>query len=150
MPSYPANDPRTQTGGFVRDVRLVEVEDGDTTYTLMAFEVGGTLTLGAMTKGPFEGTAEWQLGAAGLVVRFAAEPRSGIVPVATRNAPAGTAELDGEKAGFRTFQWINVDVDSSRWLPTQPAALSLTFASRDGKRVRLPESGVYAAQTVAK
>ena len=55
IPSYPADDPRTETGGFVREVRLVEVESDATNYILMAWRTGEILTLGAMTQGPFEG-----------------------------------------------------------------------------------------------
>ena len=145
IPSYRADDPRPQTGGFVREVRLAETIVGETKFILMAFRVGDTLTLGAMTEGPFEGTARFRLGEHELGFEFA--PEHGDVAVETTNPPAGVERPIGQQAGFKGFRWVNVDLDSDAWLPDGAARLDLRFTDRAGRVTSLPTTGsAFAAR----
>jgi len=148
VPTYAADDPRPNSGGFVREVRLVDVERGGTKYTLMAFRVGDVLTLGAMTEGPFVGEVEWQLGAHRLRFEVATEPRSGRVLVAVE--PVQAAQLHGDKAGFGAYSWTNIELPAPDWWPDGGRSLQLTFEPATGDAVRLPADGAYAAQFVAR
>ncbi|MEL6904429.1 MAG: hypothetical protein AAFP22_03430 [Planctomycetota bacterium] len=146
VPRYAEDDERPNTGGFVRDVSLASVERDGTTFTLMAWQVGDVLTLGAMTDGAFTGQVEWQLGTRGFRFDVDEEPRSGRMPVEAIDPPAGAAALGGDKAGFSSFSWTNVDLEASLWWFEGPAALSVTWRTEAGKLVRLPEEGAFAAR----
>lgn len=149
IPSYPADDPRPQTGRFVREVRLAETTVGETRFILMAFRVGDTLTLGAMTEGPFEGSANFRLGKRGLEFDFAAD--HGEIAVTTTNPPAGAERPRGQQAGFRDYRWINVELESDLWLPDGATLLGLRFRDRLGQVTTLPVTGgAFAARLEAR
>lgn len=149
VPSYAADDPRPRTGGFVRDVQLAETErDGDR-FILMAFEVGTTLTLGAMVEGDFEGDVVWRLNDAKLTLRLASKQPPAGVSVTVEEGPSGVEVPVGQQAGFRGYRWVNIELDSARWLPGRIGALSLTFEPEQGDAVRLPvDEHVFAARLV--
>ena len=150
IPSYPADDPRTETGGFVREVRLVEVESDATNYILMAWRTGEILTLGAMTQGPFEGDVRWSIN--GAVLDFTAElkPASQHVVVRATGAPPAAADAFGETAGFRDYRWTNIELKAPLWITGDECSLTLTFQPKTGSRVSLPTDGVFAARLVAR
>ncbi|MEM7204045.1 MAG: PQQ-binding-like beta-propeller repeat protein [Planctomycetota bacterium] len=150
IPSYAADDPRPKSGGFVREVRLAEVERDGTKYILMAWEVGEVLTLGAMTQGPFEGDVDWRLDDAHVRFAVTTEPRSGKVAVVAKHASAGASPLEGRKAGVGDYRWTNVDLPSPLWFARRRGAVSLTFRAKDGAVVTLPQNGSYAARMVAR
>ena len=150
VPSYAADDPRPQQGGFVRDVRLEEVEQDETKYILMAWRVGDVLTLGAMTQGPFVGHVRWSLDDALLDFDVVAKPASQDVPVRVTGAPAAAGPLRGETAGFRDYRWTNIDLASPVWLSDDQCALSVTFEAADGAVVTLPDRGAYAVRMIER
>ena len=150
IPSYSIDDPRPQSGGFVSQVRLAEIERAGTRYILMAWEVGDVLTLGAMTQGPFEGEVDWRIGDAHIHFSVDAESGSGKVPVTASAAPNGVEPLSGERAGFRDFRWTNVELRTSQWLSERSGALSVSFRANDGAVVSLPPAGAYAMHLAAR
>lgn len=150
VPSYAADDPRPQQGGFVRDVRLEEVERDETKYILMAWRVGDVLTLGAMTQGPFVGHVRWSLDDALFDFDVVAKPASQDVPVRVTGAPAAAGPLRGETAGFRDYRWTNIDLASPVWLSNDQCALSVTFEAADGAVVTLPDRGAYAVRMIQR
>ena len=150
IPSHAADDPRPGEPGFVRGVRLVEIGRGETTFVLMAFEVGSELTLGAMVQGAFTGDVRWRLGDATLSFAFGDEAADGGVPVDVHGGPAGAPAPVGEQAAFGGFRWVNIVLDSAAWLPHRKGALSLRFTGRDGVAVQMPSHGTYAARLVRR
>lgn len=147
VPAYQADDPVVNQGGFVNQVRLAEVERAGTSYILMAFAVGERMTLGAMVQGPFTGDAVWRVGSYGFRVSF----DTGQTRVVDLSAPAGTADLVAQTAGFRDFRWVNVDVDRAGWFPGGEADLALEFLPSGGKPIVLPDEGwAYDARLVER
>lgn len=150
IPTYTKDDPRPGTGGFVRDVRLVEAAQNGTKYILMAWQVGDVLTLGAMTEGPFEGRVEWRLNDAALRFDVDAKPASGDVVIDTIDAPAGVARPVGQTAGFRGYRWTNIELPAAAWFGAAAGSVSLTFTSKDGAVVSLPKEGRFATSKIAR
>ncbi|MHC5066614.1 MAG: hypothetical protein ACYTG5_21870 [Planctomycetota bacterium] len=139
VPHFAADDERVSTAGFVRETTRIDREMGETTYTLMIFAVGEQLTLGAMVKGEFEGTAHWQVGERRFSLPFSRGNRGGAtVPV---ESALSTEELSGEHAGFDDFDWVNVDVPLAEWLPEDGTRVSLEFTGLGDFVIRLPETG---------
>lgn len=154
VPSFAAGDPQTKTAGFVRRVRLVEREVGGSRYILMAYVVGETLTLGAMVQGAFAGEATFTLdsprGSGGLVrltMPFAGEP--GAVPVPLRSVRGGVVDGEdsvfGQRAGFRGYRWVTVDLPAAEWLPRAGRRLGLVFYGGPDGPVCLPVEGLFFA-----
>jgi|GEM_PF-4924208 len=150
IPSYPAGDPRTETGGFVRQVRLVEVERDGATFILMAWRTGEVLTLGAMTKGRFEGEVCWSINSAELSFKAELKPASQRVAVRASGAPPTAVEPVGETAGFRDYRWTNIELAAPLWIDGDECALRVTFAPKSGAAVSLPPQGLFAGHLVAR
>ncbi|MCA8952443.1 MAG: hypothetical protein KDE27_23230 [Planctomycetes bacterium] len=150
VPSYAASDPRPSTGGFVSEVRLAEVEQGGTRFVLMAFEVGGRLTLGAMTEGEFAGKVSWRLGNHDLEFEVGDARASTRIAVECKTVPSGAPFPTGVRGGFRDYRWVNIELETARWFPDRSGALGLSFAPAAGDPVTLPADGVYAASLVAR
>lgn len=143
VPRFAEDDARVNTAGFVGLTTQVDRESGGTTHTLMVFAVGEVLTLGAMVEGDFDGRATWQVGA-----------RSFSVPLrrANRGSSSVTVEgepLQGRHGGFRDFDWVNVEVPLSEWLP-DGTPVRLEFRAADGSHVAVPAAGSYAARVEAR
>ncbi len=141
VPVFAADDPRVETAGFVREtLRLTRTIDG-TDYTLMAFAVGNTLTLGAMVKGEFQGRVDWLVGRRRLRFDFDTAAASSEVPVAVREDAAWTqARFTGQGASFEETHWINVELPLDDWLAND-TALMLTFRPHGNDSVVLPDTG---------
>ena len=134
IPAFAANDPRVGQRGFVGETLRVHKEVEGTTFTLMAFAVGDTLTLGAMVKGSFRGTVHWTVGARELRVPFdAAAPVKSPVEV-----KGSDARLVAEGAGFRGTSWTNIELPRAEWLP-DGTPLQLEFLPENGAAVVLPD-----------
>ncbi|MEM7200048.1 MAG: hypothetical protein AAF628_07270 [Planctomycetota bacterium] len=57
----------------------------------------------------------------------------------------------GDKAGFRDFQWINVEVPTATWMAARRAPLSLLFVRKSGEAIALPpRESAFAAALVAR
>lgn len=148
VPAYRADDPVVNQGGFVNQVRLAEVKDEATSYILMAWAVGDTMTLGAMVQGPFAGDAIWRVGSYGFRVSFDTEQDPQVLDL---SAPPGNVDLVAQTAGFRGFRWVNVEVDRAGWFPDGEADLALEFCPTGGQPIVLPDAGwAYAAHLVEK
>lgn len=148
VPAYRADDPVVNQGGFVNQVRLVEVEREGTSYILMAWAVGDTMTLGAMVRGPYAGDAVWRVGSYGF--RVALNDREDAPAVVDVSAPSGTG-LTAQAAGFQGFRWVNVDVDRATWFRDGKADLALEFVPTVGEPIVLPDEGrAYEARLVER
>ncbi len=118
VPHFAAEDPRVGTAGFVRETTRVNETRGETTFTLMVFAVGDRLTLGAMVRGQYNGTAVWAVGDRSFSVPLDRSNR-GRTDIAVDGVPGG-----GRHGGFDDYDWVNVEVPLAVWLS-------------DGTRVRL-------------
>ncbi len=148
VPQFTAEDERVGTAGFVRETTRINRDLDGVTYTLMIFAVGEKLTLGAMVKGEFEGTAHWRVGERRLSLPFSRDNRGGATVRVESALPM--EELNGEHAGFDDFDWVNVDVPLGEWLPAPGTAVSLAFAKEDGFEVRLPARGKTFSSALEK
>ena len=151
VPHFNANDPRVTTAGFVGETLRISQRHGSTDYTLMAFAVGDTLTLGAMVKGEFRGEVRWlvddkHLSFAMDTVQVRRE--TSVAVTGGDSTDAGDAEtVTGQGAEFRGTSWVNVELPVSLWMTTPGTALRLEFAADAADLVSLPaRDGVYAAQ----
>jgi hypothetical protein len=148
IPVFAADDARVGKGGFVQETLRLNQEVDGVRYTLMAFVVGETLTLGAMTKGgEFKGTVQWNVGARTLRTVFDSQKPAKDAEV---TVGGGTGALVAHGAEFRGTSWMNVEMPVAQWL-SEGAPLSLTFTPEHGASKTLPESGVhYVARFVMK
>ena len=138
IPQFSASDPRVQTAGFVGEtLRLHRDVDGQR-YTLMAFVVGDTLTLGAMVKGAFAGDLSWKLGARTLRMPF--DTKGKLRAVVVRVEPGESQPVQAEGASFRGITWLNVEVPAA-WLGAADTELRLVFSPAAGSPIALPEAG---------
>lgn len=139
IPMFPADNERVSTAGFVSQTlrvhqRVPAAGDGDLhQFTLTAFAVGDTLTLGAMTYQEFQGTVRWEIGDTTVSFSFDTNVR-GMVPV--RIGGAEPEEI-GQFGSFRGIHWVNVE------LPLPIAGenivpLRLLFEPDRGDTVALP------------
>lgn len=136
---FAADDARVNTPGFVRETLRIHKAEGDTRYTLMAFVVGDTLTLGAMVEGPFRGLVRWNVDGRELGVEFDAASPPAEAPVTLYGA--NDTGLTGRGASFRGTSWINVELPAREWVH-DGTSLGLTFRSESGALCALPELGV--------
>jgi hypothetical protein len=137
IPAFAASDPRVGKEGFVGETLRVRKEVDGTTFTLMAFAVGDTLTLGAMIKDTFRGTVHWTVGARELRVPFdAAAPVKCPVEVS-----GSDVRLVAEGAGFRGTSWTNIELPRTEWLP-DGTPLQLEFLPEKGAAVAFPDRDV--------
>lgn len=146
IPVFAADDARVQTAGFVGQTLRLKKDHEGTNYTLMAFAVGDTLTLGAMVKGPFTGDVRWQVGDRSLTFPFDAAKAALGATVTVDDDPAKT--LRGHGAAFRGTAWINVDVPLAEWLQ-DGTSMQLTFHANDGALLALPDIGYYYVARLA-
>lgn len=146
IPRFAADDARVGTAGFVAQTLRLHHETATARYTLMAFVVGDTLTVGAMVRGPFRGQIRFVLAGHSLAFRFDTEAPPTEVEVVVDAGRA--ASLKGQGASFRGTMWINVDLPATTWLP--PAArLSLLFDGADGTRILLPpDAPAYVVELI--
>ena len=137
IPTFAAGDARVNTPGFVaQTLRLNQERDG-VRYTLMAFAVGDTLTLGAMVKGSFRGTVRWTVGSRRLELPFdTAKPGAD----AKATVDGAASSLVGKGAEFRGTAWTNVELPLADWLH-DGTALRLEFAPTEGQPLALPDAG---------
>lgn len=148
IPVFAADDPRVNTGGFVRETLRLHEERDDTRYTLMAFAVGDILTLGAMVRGSFAGAITWRIDGRELSLPFDTAASLADVPVSVRDEPG--LELRGQGAAFRGTSWVNVELPLASW-GSAGTALQLTFEPRTGEPVTLPDDGHhYVVRHVAR
>lgn len=132
VPRFDGKDERTRTAGFVGLVRRENTEVDGNRFTLMAYAVGDTLTLGAMIKGEFAGRIEWQLDDRGWAFPLDTAQKGG--PDVAMEAMWGQgATPRGERAGFRGYTWVNFN---------QPASgvrrVRLVFRRATGEPIVLP------------
>ena len=118
VPHFAAGDPRVNTAGFVGQTTRIDRTLGDDTFTLMIFAVGDVVTLGAMIRGEFAGTADWVMGDHSFSVPLRRANRG------RTDVPVEGPSLVGQHGGFDDYDWVNVDVPIEDWMP-------------DGTRVRL-------------
>jgi hypothetical protein len=137
IPAFAADDARVGQAGFVGETLRVRKEVDGTTFTLMAFAVGDTLTLGAMVKGEFRGTVHWTIGSRDLRLPFdAAAP--GVHAEAT--VAGSDRRIPAQGAGFRGTSWTNLELPRAEWLP-DGTPLQLEFAPEKGQGAVLPDRG---------
>ena len=137
VPWFAQDDERVESAGFISEtLRLHEERDG-VRYTLMAFAVGETLTLGAMVKGAFDGAVRWVVGERAL--SFALDTAGSVRDVAVRVDGKEAAVL-GQGASFRGTTWVNVELPLEEWLASG-TPIGLTFAAREGAVLVLPDEG---------
>lgn len=147
IPRFAAGDPRVDQPGFVGQTLRLKHVVGDTTYTLMTFVVGDTLTLGAMVKGPFRGNVHWTIGARELRLPFDTKKAEKNTPVAVTGS---RAVITAQGAWFQSNAWTNVELPCAEWLPAG-TPLQLEFVPASGTAVTLPEAGApYQAKFVAR
>lgn len=138
VPVFDADDPQVQTAGFVRKtLRLTEEHDG-VTYTLMAFVVDDTMTLGAMVKGGFSGDVEWRVADRSAALPFDTDASLSDVPVMVHD-DQGDSTLVGQGASFRGTSWVNIEVDVDAW-GADGTPIQLIFTPRTGSAVHLPDA----------
>jgi hypothetical protein len=147
IPAFAANDPRVDKPGFVGETLRVKKEVDGTTFTLMAFAVGDTLTLGAMVKGEFRGTVHWTIGSRDLRLPFdAASPGTH----AEATVAGSDRRIPAQGAAFRGTSWTNLELPRAEWLP-DGTPLQLEFAPEKGSGAILPERGTsYVARYAAR
>tara|TARA_R110002073_G_scaffold256072_1_gene418607 strand:+ start:234 stop:779 length:546 start_codon:yes stop_codon:yes gene_type:complete len=138
IPVFASDDERVGTAGFVGQTLRLKHEHEGVTYTLMAFVVGETLTLGAMVKGAFAGNVQWQVGGRKLSFPFDSAKVRAATPVHVSDSPE--ALLEGQSASFRGTSWLNVDVPLASFVD-DGTALQLVFQSNTGNTVTLPDDG---------
>jgi pimeloyl-ACP methyl ester carboxylesterase len=143
IPHFSEDDPRANTAGFVRQtlrlVRKLPAADGtEPQFTLMAFAIGETLTLGAMVHQDFAGLVGWEIGETTLGFDWDTKDQ-GPVPVRVEGAEL---EAVGQRGSFRGIHWVNVELPLSM-LGDDGTALRLRFSSPDGPNLALP-SGTEA------
>lgn len=139
IPRFEAGDPRAESPGFValtlRVSRARKVPDQEETYVLMAFAVGDTLTIGAMTKQPFAGVVRIELGERAIEATWDSTAKGDVAFASTGDDPL---ELAGAPGAFRGTSWVNVELPIADWLPNGEAALRLTFEPAAGAPIALP------------
>ena len=142
VPQFGPDDPRVDSAGFIGHTLQLSKTIGATKYTLMAFRVGDTVTLGAMVEGPFDGQVEWHVHGSSLGLPFPAEPTE-LDPVAeVTGGPPSAEPVVGRRRSFRAFSWINIELPLAAWMPVSPTAIRLTFRPRIGSPIVLPDTGV--------
>lgn len=139
VPVFAAGDARVGTAGFVAETLRLHHERDGVRYTLMAFVVGDTLTLGAMVRGKFAGEVRWRIGDRRLSFAFDTDAAARDVPVSERDA--GT-QLRGQGASFRGTSWVNLDLPLAGWA-ADGTPLELTFVPRAGAALALPDGGYH-------
>ncbi|MGK0300161.1 MAG: hypothetical protein ACI89X_001029 [Planctomycetota bacterium] len=140
IPVFASDDARVGTAGFVGQTLRLKQEHEGITYTLMAFVVGDTLTLGAMVKGKFAGDVQWSIGNHQLTFPFdSAAVQSGAIVSVSHDSET---KLKGEGAAFRGTSWMNVDLPLADWA-ANGTALQLKFAAHDGATRTLPDAGYH-------
>ncbi len=139
IPMFPADDERVSTAGFVTQTlrvhkRVPAAGDGDLNqFTLMAFAVGDTLTLGAMTYQEFQGDVLWEIADTTVSFSFDTNVR-GMVPV--RIGGAKPEEI-GQFGSFRGIHWVNVELPLP--IPDENGILlRLRFQPGRGDTVAIP------------
>lgn len=147
IPVFAADDARVATPGFVQQTLRLRSEQGAVTYTLMAFVVGETATLGAMVKGAFSGRVHWTLADHRLDLAFDAASPGAEVPVTIDGSVDGARTAKG--AAFRGTAWTNVEVPAG-WL-VDGAPLALQFEPAAGPAIDMPGGGAhYVVQLVRR
>ena len=140
VPHFNVDDPRVGTAGFVRETTRISETVRQTTYTLMVFAVGDTLTLGAMVEGRFSGRAVWTVGDRSFTLPLRRSDRGRTdIPVEGLAAP-------GEHGGFDEYDWVNVNVPLADWID-DGTPVRLVFQGPDGN-VELPGPDQFFAATV--
>jgi hypothetical protein len=115
---------------------------GDDTFTLMIFAVGDVLTLGAMVRGDFDGTASWRVGDRSFAVPLRREDRGRSDVRTTR------AGLVGQHGGFDDYDWVNVEVPIGEWW-SDGVLVRLDFRG-DGVEVALPDRDRWFVGTLVR
>ena len=134
---FATNDARVNTPGFVGQTLRVPKEVDGVRYTLMAFAVGDTLTLGAMVKGgAFRGTVHWTVGDRRLALPFDTATPGADAKVTVDSAASA---LVAKGAEFRGTAWTNVELPLADWL-RDGTPLQLEFAPAQGQTQVLPEA----------
>ncbi len=146
IPRFAADDPRIETAGFVGLTLRKHHDAGDRRFTMMAFAVDDTLTLGAMVRGSYRGNVRWVVAGRAMTFRFDTDTETRETPVAVD--AGATKQLTGRGATFRGTMWINVEVPKE-WLPPG-GFLKLEFQEDDGPRVALPKLGASYRATYVK
>ncbi|MEO6593630.1 MAG: hypothetical protein ABIP94_02630 [Planctomycetota bacterium] len=138
VPVFAAGDARVETPGFVAETLRLHHERDGIRYTLMAFDVGEKLTLGAMVRGKFAGQVHWQVGDRRLSFPFDTESVGRDIAVTDSGDPE--RQLVGQSASFRGTAWVNVELPLADWV-VDGTSLQLTFAPHTGAKLALPDEG---------
>ena len=147
IPHFPEDDPRANTAGFVRQtlrlVRKLPAADGtEPQFTLMAFAIGETLTLGAMVHQDFAGSVGWEIGETTLDLAWDTKGQ-GPVPVRVEGAEL---EAVGQRGSFRGIHWVNVELPL-RLLDDDGTALRLRLEGPGRPTIALPRGAeAFAAR----
>jgi hypothetical protein len=146
IPVFASDDERVGTAGFVGQTLRRSYAQNGVTYTLMAFAVGDTLTLGAMVKGGFAGDVRWQVGPRTLTFVFDTNNARAKTPVRVSDDP--NADLEGQGAAFAGISWMNVDVPLSSFA-SGGTAVQLKFRCSADETVTLPNAGHHYVMLLA-
>jgi hypothetical protein len=139
IPAFQTGDERTSTPGFIhltcRVARTSVVDGKPTRFTLLAFVVGDTLTLGAMTDGTFVGDVAWAIGKVTISMPW---DSSGSRPVEGTVHGNKDLQVTGKPASFRGTSWINIELPKALVMPEDETTLRLELRARGAAIVRLP------------
>ncbi|MFN0059201.1 MAG: alpha/beta fold hydrolase [Planctomycetota bacterium] len=148
IPRFAGDDPRIKEPGFVQSTVRIERSVAGRAHTLMAFAVGDTVTLGAMVRGEFVGTARLVVDGARIDLRFNTQaPAKEPIPAVITGRENVTAA--GQQAHFRETHWITVELSAKEWFAKAQTALALELIPERGDTVRLPiGTGTYGCEFV--
>lgn len=147
IPRFDADDDRVGTAGFfgrtLRTGRLTapspadaEVDPPPAHRRLMAFAVGDTLTLGALTDQSFEGSVEFQVGAMTFSLPWNTAEAQG--PIPARSTGSIDTRAQGQPGSFRGQHWVNLELPLEDVLPGAHGPLRLVWKPKEGPALALP------------
>jgi hypothetical protein len=145
VPVFAAGDSRVGQAGFVGETLRLHKEEDGVRYTLMAFAVGDTLTLGAMVRGAFRGEVIWRVGDRTLRVPF---DSGSPAQEATVQVMGAAGPLVAHGAQFRGTSWTNVEVPVASWI-AEGTPVQLTFSPQGGAAHVLPDAGFHYVARLA-
>lgn len=148
VPVFAADDERVNTAGFVGETLRLHRERDGVRYTLMAFAVGDTLTLGAMVKGAFDGLVRWKIGGRSLSFAFDSAGSLSEVPIEVEGEPLATV-APGQGAVFRGIAWVNVELPLAEWA-SDGTPVQLAFLPEIGAPLFLPDDGHHYRVRLAR
>lgn len=147
IPRFAEEDERVGTAGFfartLRTGRLdapspldAEVSPPPAHRRLMAFAVGDTLTLGALTDREFEGQVEFQVGKMSFELPWNTSGAQG--PIPARSKGSIDTKAQGQPGSFRGQHWVNIELPLEDVLPGAQGPLRLLWKPSQGATLALP------------